>query len=364
MSLPTYEEALHYWREFERYLVETRYSIRDENGVPLEHSYDDIINRVANWITSKDTIEKLPESLQPFVNDRLQDIKTALLNKYIILATPVLMNGGSRSRRLGYFSCFPLGYVEDSIDDIMKKAKLMADIYLKGGGAGINISKLRSKGSLVDNHQGFASGPVSFLQIFDSIAGTISQGGRRRGALMVDCSENNLDWEDFINCKSRNKQTLQNMNISLDIEDDLSENVINKVAKSIWECGDPGLIFIRNAYNNTPIPRELDPRHVNPCSEYMSVAMTACNLLSVNVTKLAKISNSILHLMELIDNASYLSCIIGTILIYQEEGYPDETIKSNNLQYRPVGIGMLGLHGAMIRSNIEYNSESGLLFVE
>lgn len=267
MDIPSYSEAVKTWKEFEKYLVESRYSVRDENGNPIEHSYDDVAIRVSKWLISDSVLGNLPVPILEYIkeNNLIEVIYGYITEKLVVPATPILMNSGSKTKRLGYFSCFPLGYVDDSIEDIFGKVKLMKDIYVRAGGAGINISKLRPKGTLVDNNQGYASGPVSFLQLYDAVAGTVSQGGRRRGALMVDCSVDNPDWKEFIKCKSDNRYSYQNMNISLDIEDKLDSEVVDLVAESIWNCGDPGLIFIRNAYAGTPIPKELEPRMVNPC---------------------------------------------------------------------------------------------------
>lgn len=265
MDIPNYEIVKQNWKKFEEYLIETRYAVKDVNGQPLEHTLDDVLIRVCNWLSTEKVKNNLPTELHKIYDYNLDIIIDALKNKIIIPATPVLMNAGAKTRRTGYFSCFPLGYVEDSIEDIFNKGILMKDIYLRAGGSGINVSKLRPKGELVDGSQGYASGPVSFLAIYDAIAGSVSQGGRRRGALMVDCSENNKDWKSFVKCKSDNPGTLNNMNISLDIEDDLKDEVVDEIAKCIWECGDPGLIFIKNAYENTPIPIEMEPRFCNPC---------------------------------------------------------------------------------------------------
>lgn len=360
-DIPSEKTVKKNWKKLEKYLIETRYSVRGKNGDPIEHSYDDVIKRVADWITGP-VLKKVPQSLKSIIkhDSSLEEIYKALTNKAVVPASPVLMNGNASTRRTGYFSCYPLGYIEDSMEGIFDKtAILMKDIYLRAGGSGITLSKLRPKGSLVDGSQGYSSGPVAFLDVYGAVAGSVSQGGRRRGALMANLSEQHPDWMEFIWCKANRRgnksDVLDNMNISLDIEENLREKVVDEVAKCIWECGDPGLIFIKNAYANTPIPLELEPRFVNPCAEYFSIAKTACNLISINLPLLAEqYSNDECGFFNALADSAYNGTIFGTILLYQYEGYPSDEIANKTMQYRPVGVGMLGLHGAMIRFGYKY----------
>ena len=110
----THKQVVEAWSAFEKYLVEKRYAVRGEDGVPLEHSYKEVIERVANWVTSDKVLSNLPKEITKYVRMNTQSLSASLLAKVIVPATPVLMNGGSKTRRPGYFSCFPLGYVDDS----------------------------------------------------------------------------------------------------------------------------------------------------------------------------------------------------------------------------------------------------------
>ena len=161
MKLPiSKREAEQQWREFEEYLIKERYAVRDpKTGEPLEHTYDDVIGRVAG----------------EFANE---EVVSALRKKKIIVATPGLMNIGNKyTRRGGYYSCYPLGPVGDSTEEIFQMERNLATVFQHAGGGGIDVSELRPAGSPVDNGQGSASGPVSFAKGYSHLSSRISQGG-------------------------------------------------------------------------------------------------------------------------------------------------------------------------------------------
>jgi ribonucleotide reductase alpha subunit len=174
------KKVLQNWKEFESYLIETRYAVRDpKTGEPVEKSWNDVCNRFERELKSEIECKNL-------IEDVLEDLMLAIRNRYVIPATPFLMTfGNPYTRRKGYFSCYPLGYVEDSMEGIYKTCEYLRDVYICGGGAGIDVSKLRPKNSPVDEKQGISSGPVGFLPLFDAVTATTNQGGRRRGALLV-----------------------------------------------------------------------------------------------------------------------------------------------------------------------------------
>ena len=285
------------WDDVEEYLVKTRYAVKSkDDGVPLEHSYDDVIKRVVKWMEHRLTrgienhqfssydnklYEELPFDIfevrakaYKFIGDNfLEEIKKRLLGRVILPATPVLMNAGSPTDHPCYFSCFPLGDVSDTLingdDGIIDTVNLMTKIYRSGGGAGAGVGKIRPENSLVDNGQGEASGPVSFLYIYDALTGRISQGGRRRGAFMGYCPISHKDWYKFATVKQDNR-SLTNMNLSFtvtdeDIKADDFEKKMQVVAEGMWKSGEPGLVFIDNHKRVTPVPLEYEPWSMNPC---------------------------------------------------------------------------------------------------
>ena len=326
---------------FEEYLVDTRFSMRDEEGNPVEKSYDEVLDRVCNYIEEQEKRKRL--------GIEIKEIIKALRERKIITATPFLMNAGNgKTRHKGFFSCYPLGPVPDSTKGIMETVLRMVNIYQAAGGVGVDVSTLRKKGALVDNGQGRSSGPVTFLQMFDAVAGTISQGGKRRGALMVQMDWNHPDIIEFIKCKA-NKTALTNMNISVNVFGEFwkNEELINLIAKSIWECGDPGLLYIENMMKNSPLTSK-NARYVNPCGEYVSEPNTACNLLTVNVSELDK--------KFWWEEARYygkLACQLGN-LILDLDGYPDPEIERMTKKLRPVGVGITGYHKLLKRCGVKF----------
>jgi len=342
------------WNEFEKYLIETRYAIR-KDGEPIEHSYRDITDRIWNYLLQGDVINNMPLELIPYIDKQLKFIEDAISSNRIVPASPVLMHFGTPSKHKTYFSCFPLGYVGDSIEEIMSTSNDMALIYRAGGGCGIDISKLRPCGLAVSNGQGVSSGPKAFLHIYNGVTEAISEGGKRKGALMVSIDANHIDIPEILDLKKSDRLT--NMNISVVVPDIHKFTQIDQIAKYIHACGDPGIIFLDNAYENTPIPLDLEPRHVNPCAEYMSVAETACNLVHVNLPEIAnEVDGIYIDFLDLVEDAAFNACLFANILISQDEGYPLDNIRQMTQAYRPVGIGMLGLHHALIRLDLDYDA--------
>ncbi|MDR2443283.1 MAG: hypothetical protein LBE31_07170 [Deltaproteobacteria bacterium] len=379
--LSAVEEVNRAWGLLDEYLTATRYSVRDpQSGEALEKDY---LTIVAGRL-----IPKLASSDNPFKGTgMIEDLVAAILERHLIAASPLLMSfGNPHTRRPGYFSCYPLGYVGDSLVEIEDMRRKMRSIYMAGGGAGIDISRLRPKGSPVDAGQGIASGPVGFLQDFDAVTGTTNQGGRRRGALLVQMDWNHPDINDFVKAKNFNSKLnafiqtlpqeerpaqsphLSNMNISVNVFGDFWENpeLIKLIAQNMWATGDPGLLFVDNMLRFSPLKEKDEPKFSNPCGEYLASAGTACNLITVNVARLARISFDRLIANGLTTNdprwtdlfletflpklgrTASLACLLGNLILDFEEGYPLEEIREKTMALKPVGVGMSGFHTALI----------------
>ncbi len=382
------------WNAYESYLIKTRYSVRNpKTGEPIENTYNDVINRII-----KHLLDQKKSSVVSKNSSSHKDIEALvhLLQKRIIIpATPVLMSfGNPYTRRKGFFSCYPLGYVEDSMEGIRKICEKMEIIYMHGGGCGIDISKLRPKGSLVDNGQGISSGPIGFLYKFDAITGTTNQGGRRRGALLVQMNWDHPDIKDFIKSKAavpeiseliyslpkdiRPEQNplLSNMNISVNVFGDFwkKDNLINLIATQMWRTGDPGLLFIDNMKSFSPFKSKDNPIFSNPCGEYLAPANTACNLITINLALLAQnaynFETRTFNFKKFFTEILYAAdkaCILGNILIDSDEGYPTDEIKEATQHFRPVGIGITGFHTALIyafNGDVKYGESPSIDFAE
>ncbi|MDR0620809.1 MAG: hypothetical protein LBJ61_02885, partial [Deltaproteobacteria bacterium] len=374
-------EADKVWQSLEEYLTATRYAVRDpKTGDPLEKNFTAMLeSRIIPPLIAKET----PMSGSPL----LGELKAALLNRQLIPASPLLMAfGNPHTRRPGYFSCYPLGWVGDSLAEIEIARQRMRYIYMAGGGAGIDISKLRAKGSPVDSGQGMASGPVGFLPDFDAVTGTTNQGGRRRGALLVQMDWNHPDIADFVKAKNFNAKLngfikslppeerpdqsplLSNMNISVNAFGDFWENaaLIRLIAENMWHTGDPGLLFVDNMLRHSPLKGEDEPRFSNPCGEYLASAGTACNLITVNAASLARLAMDELtqegmspdsadwtekfcyHFWGHMSRTAGLACLLGNIVLDFDEGYPLPDIREKTQALKPVGVGMSGFHTALI----------------
>jgi ribonucleoside-diphosphate reductase alpha chain len=377
------EEA---WDRLDSYLTTTRYSVRDPKTFePLEPNYQSIVagRLVPKLGTLRDPLEG---------GGLMEELFQGLRQRHLIPASPLLMSfGNPHTRRPGYFSCYPLGAVGDSLEEIEATRRKMRTIYMAGGGAGIDISKLRPKGTPVDNGQGIASGPVGFLPDFDAVTGTTNQGGRRRGALLVQMDWDHPDIVSFIEAKNFNGKLnkfmetlppaerptqspcLSNMNISVNVFGDFwkRDDLIDLVAGNMWETGDPGLLFIDNMLRYSPLRAEDEPRYSNPCGEYLASAGTACNLITVNAARLARQAHDRLRaggldpegspaqwarefggaFFPLLSRAAGLACYLGNLILGFDEGYPLDEIRERTQAMKPVGVGLSGFHTALLLSS-------------
>lgn len=342
MQLPiTLEEAITEWERFEQYLVQARYSVRDpKNGAPLEKDLSQVLLRVSKQF-------------------RHPEVAKALLQQRFITATPFLMNGGNpHTDRCGYYSCYPLGDVEDSTDAIFAMERDLVAIFQHAGGGGIDVSKIRPKGAMVDNGQGVASGPVSFAKGFSQLSARVSQGGKRRGALMIQADWNIKDIREFITFKGDDPGKYSGCNVSINVTNEAfwdNEELLRLIAQYIWKSGDPGLLFTEKSLANTPVPARFNPVFSNPCGEYLSTKDTACNLLTISLPKcLAKKQEE--YLANVFETAR-LAAMAGNEVLDLGGFPPIERIRKNTLRFRPIGIGFTGLHHAMNHFGVSYADE-------
>jgi ribonucleoside-diphosphate reductase alpha chain len=342
MKLPiTYDDAVSEWNRFEEYLIRERYAIRDpESGKPLERNLSQVLLRIGRQF-------------------HFPGVGKALSKGRIITATPFLMNGGNpHTRRSGYYSCYPLGTVEDSTAAIFQMERDLVTIFQHAGGGGIDVSKIRPKGALVDNGQGTASGPVSFAKGFSQLSARISQGGKRRGALMIQADWDIPDIRDLVTFKGASPGTYSGCNVSLNITDEKfwqDEGLIRLIAENIWKSGDPGLLFTKKSLGNTPVPQKYNPVFSNPCGEYLSTKDTACNLITVCLPNcLAKDSGVYLHNVY---ETARLAAAAGNEILDMGGFPPIARIEENTRKFRPIGIGFTGLQHAMNHFDISYREE-------
>ncbi len=357
-------------------VLKRRYLKKDGKGKLIE-SPRQMFTRVARYIAraekkygGADTVKQMDETFY-----RMMTELKFLPN------SPTLMNAG---RRLGQLAaCFVLP-VEDSMDGIFDALKNAALIHKSGGGTGFSFSRLRPKDSRVGTTGGVASGPVSFMKIFNTATEQVKQGGTRRGANMAILKIDHPDIMEFITCK-KNDGDLNNFNISVGLTEKFMEavksdstydlidpydkkksgelkaaEVFNTLVDQAWETGDPGIIFLDRINRDNPTPDLGSIESTNPCGEQPLLPLEACNLGSINLSLFIDTSGEApavdyKGLGEVVCNA--VRFLDNTIDMSK---YPlseiDEMVKGN----RKVGLGVMGFADLLFRLNVPYNSEAAL----
>lgn len=291
--------------------------------------------------------------------------------------SPTLMNAGTPINQLS--ACFVI-YIDDSIEGIFNALKHMALIHKSGGGVGFSFSNIRPKGDVVKSTKGVASGPVSFMKIFDVATDVIKQGGRRRGANMGILDVRHPDIIEFITSKEH-EGVLTNFNISVAVDDEFMNATLNNkeynlinprngkpvkklnagdvfdiIMNTSWKCGDPGIIFIDEINRKNPTPKAGKISATNPCGEQPLLNYESCNLGSINLTKMVK------------DNAidfNKLKSVVETAVHFLDNvvdvnSFPISRIKTETLKNRKIGLGIMGFAELIIMLGIPYDSQDAL----
>lgn len=354
-------------------VLERRYLLRDEEGNVIE-TPTGLFRRVAHAIAAVETSFGAAAD----IGSLEQEFYELMSNLDFIPNTPTLMNAGTPLGQLS--ACFVLP-VEDSIVDIFETLKNMAIIHQSGGGTGFSFNRLRPKGDMVRSTKGVASGPVSFMKIYDAATAVMKQGGKRRGANMGILNADHPDIIEFVEAKS-DGATLSNFNISVGATDEFMEAALQggkwrlanprtgKEARSIdagglfdmivsnaWKTGDPGLIFMDeiNRYNPTPQLGRLEA--TNPCGELPLLPYESCNLGSINLSKMVSNGQIDWHKLERVVNLAvhFLDNVIEAT-VFPLPDIEQITRKGN----RKVGLGIMGFADALVMLGIPYNSEAAL----
>jgi ribonucleoside-diphosphate reductase alpha chain len=358
-------------------VLERRYLLRDEDGNIVE-TPGELFRRVARTIAAAET------KFSPTADTKgLEEVFFSLMSNLEFLPnTPTLMNAGAPLGQLS--ACFVLP-VEDSIVDIFESLKNMAIIHQSGGGTGFSFSHLRPKGDTVRSTQGVASGPVSFMKVFDTATGVMKQGGKRRGANMGILNADHPDIIEFVVAKS-DETTLSNFNISVGATDEFmgavsqggswslfnprtkkevrsikAQELFEMLVNNAWRTGDPGLIFLDEINRRNPTPHLGRLEATNPCGELPLLPYESCNLGSINLARMVpdgKIDWS--KLRQVVHFAVHFLDNVIEANIFPLPAIEQVTRRGN----RKIGLGIMGFADALVKMGIPYNSEPGLEIAE
>jgi ribonucleoside-diphosphate reductase, adenosylcobalamin-dependent len=331
-----------------------------------EKTYEDICRRVASALAEDES-----EKARFF---------EAMVSLRFLPNSPTLMNAGTEIGQLS--ACFTLP-VPDSIDGIFDAMKEGAIIHKTGGGTGYNFSHIRPEGSPVQSTDGVASGPISFMRVFNAATDVIKQGGRRRGANMGILNVWHPDILAFISAKKK-EGDFSNFNISVMVNDkfmDLVEKqklsdlwltnphsgqkvtvgeIWNGIVDGIWKNGEPGILFYDeiNRHNPTPQLGEIDT--TNPCGEQPLLPYESCVLGSINLA--ACVRDGIFDEDLLRDTARMATRFLD--LVIEKNVFPIPQIAEATRRTRKIGLGVMGVHDAMLMLGIAYDAEKGRAWCE
>ncbi len=358
-------------------VLERRYLRKNDEGEPIE-SPTDMFRRVARHIAQAEKNYSGGDDAA----EEMEAVFYRMMTEFRFLPnSPTLMNAG---RRLGQLAaCFVLP-VEDSMEGIFDALKNAAMIHKSGGGTGFSFSRLRPKNSRVGTTGGVASGPVSFMKVFNTATEQVKQGGTRRGANMAILRVDHPDIMEFIQCKEKDSE-LNNFNISVGITDAFMDalkkgadynlidprtrqvverisslDVYQTIVHHAWKNGDPGIVFLDRINRDNPTPALGEIESTNPCGEQPLLPMESCNLGSVNLAKFVTEKNGV----PAIDYEGLQKTIAQGVRFLDDvidmSVYPIPDIGRMVKGNRKIGLGVMGFADMLYQLGVPYNSEQGL----
>lgn len=352
-----------------------RYLLRNEQGAIVE-TPSRLFRRVAKAAATADSRYQKGSTTKTE-----ESFYSMLSNLEFLPNSPTLMNAGTTLGQLAACFVIPVG---DSLREIFGAVEKMALIHQSGGGTGFNFSNLRPRGDVVKSTKGVASGPVSFMTVFDKATEVIKQGGKRRGANMAILNVDHPDVAEFITAKTK-EGVLSNFNISIaatdafmdaaeknkeysilnprtkkEIKKANAKEIFELAALSAWQSGDPGIVFIDEINRKNPTPQIGKIESTNPCGEQPLLPHESCVLGSINLMKMVKnnqadwdkLKKTVRTAVHFLDN------------VIDVNNYPFPEIEQITKANRKIGIGIMGFAEMLIKLGIQYDSEKAVEFAE
>ncbi|MBI4282366.1 MAG: vitamin B12-dependent ribonucleotide reductase [Chloroflexi bacterium] len=358
-------------------VLEKRYFLKDSQGNPVEHSWDNVCRRVARAVAAAETLY----DSQADVARQEEEFYEVMAGMAFVPNSPTLMNAGTGAGTLS--ACFVIG-LEDSMEGIMETAKEAALVQKFGGGTGFALSDIRPKGASISTTHGKACGPVAVLRHLSSVSTLVTQGGKRDGANMAVMDVHHPDILEFITCKNQEGQ-IHNFNISVGASEEFMQavekgeeydlrdprtgqvvgrlnaaEVFDRIIDGAWLNGEPGTIFLDRVNQDNPTPNLGRMTATNPCGEQPLLPYESCNLGSINLAKfVVEIDGQ--HTLDW----DRLGQVVRTATRFLDNvidvnGYSVPEIERTTKLTRKTGLGVMGFADMLVMLDIPYNSQEGL----